>query len=71
MNEQQDFTFNTLSPKEASAIFKRSVATLERWRLLRTGPPFFLICGRVLYDRREISAWIEKQKRRTAQAGAK
>lgn len=57
---------NTLTPREAAASLKRSVVTLERWRRLRCGPPFFRVCGRVLYDAGDIAAWIEEQKQATA-----
>jgi len=55
-------TNDNLTPREAAASLKRSVVTLERWRRLRCGPPFFRVCGRVLYDAADIAAWIEEQK---------
>lgn len=58
---------DTLTPPEAAASLRRSVVTLERWRRLRRGPPFFRVCGRVLYDAADMAAWIEEQKRASAE----
>lgn len=53
---------DTITPREAAGSLKRSIPTLERWRRLRIGPPFYRVCGRVLYSRADIAAWIESQK---------
>lgn len=58
-------TSDTLTPRELASRLNRSVVTLERWRRLRCGPPFFRVCGRVLYDAADIAAWIEEQKQAT------
>jgi hypothetical protein len=60
----------TLTPREAAAHLKRSVVTLERWRRLRIGPPYFRVCGRVLYDAVDIGRWLEEQKQATERSRA-
>lgn len=56
---------DTLTPREVAQSLKRSIPTLERWRRLRIGPPFYRVCGRVLYSAADIAAWIEEQKQAT------
>ncbi len=53
---------SVLTTEAAASALSRSRVTLERWRRLRTGPPFFSIMGRVYYDRGELTAWLEAQK---------
>lgn len=48
-----------LSTPEAAKQLRRSEFTLKRWRRERTGPPYVLICGRVLYDPAHLERWIE------------
>lgn len=55
----------TITPAEAARLLRRSIPTLERWRRARIGPPFYRVCGRVLYDSDDIDAWIEQQKQAT------
>lgn len=62
-------TPNVITPRDTAALLNRSIPTLERWRRLRIGPPFFRLCGRVLYDTADVTAWIEEQKRVTGRAG--
>lgn len=58
------------TPRQTAAAINRSLPTLERWRRERRGPPFYRICGRVLYDPADVAAWIEQQKAATGQGGA-
>ncbi len=51
-----------IAPPKAAKLVDRSVVTLERWRRLRIGPPFYRVCGRVLYDPSEIEEWIASQR---------
>lgn len=55
----------TLTSIEAAELLRRTPVTLERWRRLRIGPPYFRIHGRVLYDRVELETWMAEQKRAT------
>lgn len=58
-----DLLSGYLVPVEAAKALKRSVVTLERWRRLRRGPPFYVIEGRPLYKADELRQWIESTKR--------
>jgi hypothetical protein len=45
--------------------------TLENWRSLGIGPPFYKIGSRVVYDAAELDAWLATRKRtRTATKAA-
>ena len=48
--------------REAAAALGRSAVTLERWRRLRIGPPYHVICGRPVYVPAEVVAWFDAQK---------
>lgn len=50
-----------LTTSELALELKRAPETLVRWRRLRVGPPFLRIQGRVLYDRRQVEAWLAAQ----------
>lgn len=50
------------TPREAAAVLNRSLVTLERWRRLRQGPPFYRVAGRILYGRRELLSWVESHR---------
>ncbi|MEO5561366.1 MAG: helix-turn-helix domain-containing protein [Dokdonella sp.] len=60
---------DALTSRELSSRIGRSPVTLERWRRHRIGPPFFRICGRVLYDPADVASWIEAQKKATGMPG--
>jgi len=53
---------DTLTPREAAESLNRSTVTLERWRRLRCGPPFYRVQNRVLYRAADIAAWLESQR---------
>ncbi len=56
---------------EISAIIRIPVMTLRRWRREARGPPFRKLGGRVLYNKAEVLAWVESQRRvSTSDAGA-
>ncbi|WP_407352034.1 helix-turn-helix transcriptional regulator [Luteimonas sp. R10] len=55
-----------LTTRELATKLKRSPETLERWRRLRSGPPFLRVQGRVLYDRSQVEKWLQDQ---TVKAG--
>jgi hypothetical protein len=63
-------TNTPLSSAELAAKLGRSVVTLERWRRLRKGPPFYRVMGRVVYDPTDVDAWLEAQKQATGRDGA-
>jgi predicted DNA-binding transcriptional regulator AlpA len=37
--------------------------TLDNWRGLGTGPPFYKLGGRVVYDDGEVDAWLAERRR--------
>jgi hypothetical protein len=55
-------TENTLTSAQLAAQLNRSVVTLERWRRLRSGPPFIRMLGRVVYRQADVDAWLESQR---------
>ena len=57
-----------LSPRQLATRWGLSEKTLERWRMLGTGPVFLKLGGRVLYNIEEIQAH-EQQRTRRCTAG--
>lgn len=37
--------------------------TLENWRSLGGGPPYYKLGGRVVYDDAEVDAWLASRRR--------
>lgn len=65
-----DFLSGYLDSADAAKALRRSVVTLERWRRLRRGPPFYVIEGRPLYKADELRCWIESSRRDPLPKGA-
>ncbi|WP_448506101.1 helix-turn-helix transcriptional regulator [Immundisolibacter sp.] len=57
-----------LSPRQLAARWGLSEKTLERWRMLGTGPAFLKLGSRVLYSLTEIEAH-ERERTRRCTAG--
>ncbi len=53
-----------LSPRQLASRWGLSEKTLERWRMLGTGPVFLKLGGRVLYQVEEVEAHEQKRARR-------
>lgn len=51
-----------LTTRELAAELKRAPETVTRWRRLRIGPPYQRLNGRVLYDRKQVEAWLASQQ---------
>jgi predicted DNA-binding transcriptional regulator AlpA len=51
-----------LSPKRISEITAVAEGTLENWRVLGIGPPYYKIGHAVRYDEAEFSAWLENRR---------
>ncbi|MBE5315684.1 MAG: helix-turn-helix domain-containing protein [Xanthomonadales bacterium] len=51
-----------LTREQLAAELHVTVRTLARWRWQRIGPPSVLLCGRRLYRRSDVAAWIEAQR---------
>ena len=52
-----------LTAPEAAALLRLSLVTLSRWRIEGSGPAYHKLGRRVVYDRAELIAWAETQKR--------
>ena len=51
---------------ELAELLRVSPRTVESWRVTGAGPSFRKLGrGRVLYDRRDVEAWLEASTRRS------
>jgi hypothetical protein len=48
-----------MTEHEVAAFLKVSVASVRRWRLLRTGPTFVKIGSAVRYRRKDLEGWLD------------
>lgn len=48
-----------LSPKQAAQLTGVPLKTLEMFRSVRKGPPYYRVGGRVRYKLADVRAWIE------------
>ena len=55
-----------LSPSDLSALTGIAAATLAGWRSQNRGPTFMKFGRRVVYHMSDFEAWMEEQKRGTA-----
>ncbi len=59
MSDDQQY----VSPHEMARRTGIGVSTLKRWRALGEGPPWYKLGPRnVVYDWREVEAWIQARK---------
>lgn len=49
---------------------KLSPKTLAKWRVYGQGPAFFKVGRKVMYDRSEVQAWLENQRRASTSQAA-
>jgi predicted DNA-binding transcriptional regulator AlpA len=56
-----------LTEDQIAARLQVSLAGLRRWRLLRTGPPFFKLGRFVRYSHRQLQAWLTSRTVQTNQ----
>lgn len=60
----QILTQKYLSTEELAELLRVKKNTVERWRTHRECPfKWTKVCGRVLYDRNEVMAYLDSQKR--------
>jgi predicted DNA-binding transcriptional regulator AlpA len=52
-----------LDEKATAARTGLAVKTLQNWRSAGTGPAFYKLGGRVLYDTDELDAWLAARRR--------
>jgi excisionase family DNA binding protein len=58
-------TKSRLTVKQAAEYIGIAKSTLDKMRVAGGGPRFIKIGKRVLYDKADLDAWIEAQKRRS------
>ena len=52
-----------MTPVEAAEYLNMGVATLEKWRSLGKGPPYFVFSARaVRYNRQELLDWVDSKR---------
>ena len=61
-----DILTGLMSKEETARALKRSTRTLDRYHTDRIGPPRFFVGGKVVYDRRDVCAWVKQQKEKTS-----
>jgi len=49
-------------PAEVATFLRKSEKTLANWRCLAIGPPYHKVNGRILYDWRDVRAWLAGQR---------
>ena len=52
-----------LTSDEAADLLRLRPATLRAWRCRGAGPPYHKVGDRVRYSRRDLDAWLAKQRR--------
>lgn len=58
------FNYQYLTTVEVAELLRIKKNTIERWRTYRQSPfRWTKIGGRVLYDRAEVMAYVDQQKR--------
>ncbi|MDA1315122.1 MAG: DNA-binding protein [Acidobacteria bacterium] len=62
MKDDQSVLSDYLTKAELAQQLGRSERTLDRWAVLRTGPPRTRAGGRkILYNRGRVEQWLERQ----------
>jgi excisionase family DNA binding protein len=59
-----------MTTEEVAELLRTSPESVRFWRHSRTGPRSFKVGRRVLYDRRDVEAFIEAARDRGEQAKA-
>jgi Helix-turn-helix domain len=54
-----------LTVVEAAALLRISEITLSRWRIQGCGPPYRKFGRRVVYDRADLIAWADAQRKQS------
>jgi predicted site-specific integrase-resolvase len=48
-----------LRPPAAATRIGVTPGTLAKWRSAGTGPAYYVVAGRIIYDERELDAYVE------------
>lgn len=59
-----------MTTAQVSEMIHRPIETLRYWRWRGEGPTSFKIGRSVVYERRDVEAWLRAQKASTAAGGA-
>jgi predicted DNA-binding transcriptional regulator AlpA len=59
----EDTTQQLISTMAAAKLLGLSPSTLSKWRMKGTGPEYIKVGTRVLYERADIAAWLDANKR--------
>ncbi|MCL2714736.1 MAG: helix-turn-helix domain-containing protein [Alphaproteobacteria bacterium] len=54
-----------LTPAEVAKIIHQSLRTLEKYRMEGSGPNYYKIGSRIVYNIEDVESWLE-QRRRTS-----
>jgi len=60
LQEQKMPSIEILNTDELAEMLNVVPRTIIRWRVARTGPPWVKAGRRVLYRRKDVDAWMEK-----------
>ena len=62
-------TQKLITEKEAAPILNVALSTLRKWRINKTGPSYYKIGNKVLYDVGELAEFIRDSKIETTDHG--
>jgi hypothetical protein len=51
-----------LTPKQLAEKFNISVRTLQRWSVLRLGPPHIVVQSKTLYNEQSVLKWLSAKE---------
>jgi hypothetical protein len=63
MSAQEPLLSEFLTKDELAAELRRNPRTLDRWEVLRMGPPRKHVGRKVLYRRASVQKWLHAQER--------
>jgi excisionase family DNA binding protein len=63
--ESPHINFERLSVTEAASYVGLSASTINKLRVFGGGPSFLKLGKRVVYDKRDLDAWLESKRRRS------
>ena len=58
--KNDEITRRKYTEREIALMYPFSIRTLQKWRLLGKGPPWYRAGGRVLYDASEVEQWVRE-----------
>jgi hypothetical protein len=62
MSNMQPILDEFLTREELASALRRSPRTLDRWEVLRMGPPRTLVGRAILYRRASVQKWLAAQE---------